>query len=48
METAVADIVDNSITAEARHINIRFAWNEGNPWLAVIDDGYDPYELMRR
>jgi len=40
MKTAVADIVDNSITAEAKHINIRFAWNEGNPWLAVIDDGY--------
>lgn len=40
METAVADIVDNSITAEARHINIRFAWNEGNPWVAIIDDGY--------
>ncbi len=40
METAVADIVDNSITAEARNINIRFAWNEGNPWVATIDDGY--------
>ncbi len=39
METAVADLVDNSITANALTIDIRFSWNEGNPWLAVIDDG---------
>jgi len=40
METAVADIIDNSITAKARHIDIRFAWDSGNPWLAIVDDGY--------
>ena len=40
METAIADIIDNSITAEAKNINIRFAWNEGDPWVAIIDDGY--------
>lgn len=39
METAVADLVDNSITANALRIDIRFSWNDGNPWLAVIDDG---------
>ncbi|MGB5157363.1 ATP-binding protein [Desulfobacterium sp. N47] len=39
IETAIADIIDNSITAEAGQINIRFAWNSGNPWLAIIDDG---------
>ena len=39
METALADVVDNSITAGSTNINIRYAWNSGNPWLAVIDDG---------
>jgi len=39
IETAIADVIDNSITAEAGHIAIRFAWNQGNPWLAIIDDG---------
>jgi len=40
IETAVADIVDNSIAAEAYTIDIRFAWNEGCPWLAIIDNGW--------
>jgi len=39
METAVADIIDNSITADAGIVWIRFAWNSDNPWLAIIDDG---------
>jgi len=39
METAVADLIDNSITAGASNIDIRFSWNDGNPWLAIIDDG---------
>ncbi|MCB9147563.1 MAG: ATP-binding protein [Caldilineaceae bacterium] len=39
IETAIADIIDNSITAGADYVNIRFAWNSGDPWLAVIDDG---------
>jgi hypothetical protein len=39
MQTAVADIIDNSITAKARQIWIRFNWNNGNPWIAVVDNG---------
>ena len=38
-ESAVADLIDNSITAKADLIHIRFSWNSGKPWLAVIDDG---------
>jgi hypothetical protein len=47
MESAIADIIDNSITAAAENIHIRFAWNEGTPWLAVLDDGcgMSPEEL---
>jgi len=39
MDTALADIVDNSITAGARQIDVRFLWNDGEPWLIVRDDG---------
>lgn len=39
LEAAVADIIDNSITAGARNISIRAGWKDGAPWLAVVDDG---------
>ncbi len=39
LDTALADIIDNSITAGARNISVQFRWNGGDPWLAVIDDG---------
>jgi hypothetical protein len=39
IEAAVADLVDNSITAQARNINIEFTWDGRDSWIAVIDDG---------
>lgn len=47
MESAIADVIDNSITAEANNIHVKFAWNDGDPWLAIIDDGHgmSPDEL---
>lgn len=39
IETALADILDNSITAGSTWISVRFAWNSGEPWIAVADDG---------
>lgn len=39
IETALADIIDNSISAGAENISVRFLWNEGNPWVAILDDG---------
>jgi hypothetical protein len=39
LDTAFADLFDNSITAEATAISVKFLWNHGNPWLAVIDNG---------
>ncbi len=39
METAVSDTIDNSITAQARRIWIRFSWNFDDPWVAIVDDG---------
>lgn len=39
MKTAVADIIDNSITAGASAIHIRYSWNAGKPWFAIADNG---------
>ena len=39
IEAAVADLVDNSITAQARNINVEFTWDGRNSWVAVTDDG---------
>ena len=39
MEAAVADIIDNSITAQAKHVHIRYGWTSEEPWIAVLDDG---------
>ncbi|MHA3793032.1 ATP-binding protein [Sphingomonas sp. YL-JM2C] len=38
-ETALADVIDNSITAGARNIDILSEANEADPALAVLDDG---------
>lgn len=39
-ESAVADIVDNSISAEAKRVSIRFAVDPSNLYVAICDDGY--------
>lgn len=39
LETAIADLVDNSISAGAVRIDIRFEWNGGDPVVTIIDDG---------
>jgi len=38
-ETALADLVDNSITAGAAAVEIDLQWNEGNPVAAILDNG---------
>lgn len=39
METAIADIIDNSLVAGARKIDLRFTWLGESSTIAVIDDG---------
>ena len=39
LETAVADIIDNSITACAKHITIQRHWNGGKSIISIKDDG---------
>jgi len=46
LESAVADIVDNSISAEATKIDIRFGWESADrPWLAILDNGHGMSEV---
>ena len=37
---ALADLIDNSIKAEARHIKVTCRYNSGDPRVSVLDDGY--------
>src|SRR5450759_3425989 len=39
LEAAVADIIDNSLTAGAKTVHIRYGWEQEKPWVAIIDDG---------
>ncbi len=38
-DSAVADIIDNSIAAGAQNIDLRYGWVADLPWIAIIDDG---------
>lgn len=38
-QAAIADLIDNSITAEARNIWIDFIWNGENSYATIRDDG---------
>ena len=48
LETAMADVIDNSITAGARNISLEADTTSANPWIAIIDDGHgmDEVELI--
>src|SRR4051794_31753883 len=37
--TAIADLVDNSITAGARMIEVRLHWAGRDSWVSIADDG---------
>ena len=39
IETAIADIIDNSISANAKNVWINFEWKGADTWLSVKDDG---------
>ncbi len=40
IETAIEDLIDNSITAKATTIEIGMIWNKGDPWAAILDNGH--------
>lgn len=38
-ETALADLVDNSLAAGARQVDIGLDWRDGDPLVEILDDG---------
>ena len=48
LEAAIADLVDNSIAAEAQRVDVEFTWDGEDSWVAVVDDGkgMTPGELV--
>lgn len=38
-QTAIADIIDNSIAAKAKRVDIRFTWSEKSSRIEIQDDG---------
>lgn len=40
LEAAVADIVDNSISASSKNIWVNFDWNGSETWISIMDDGH--------
>lgn len=39
LRTAIADIIDNSISANAANIWIEYKWDGANSWVKITDDG---------
>ncbi len=39
VQTAIADLVDNSITARAKHVDLVFMWVGTDSWISLTDDG---------
>lgn len=39
LETAVADLIDNSIAAGANTVDVQIDWNAGRPTVSILDDG---------
>ncbi len=37
--TAIADLIDNCITASASHVDVSFNWEGQNSWITILDDG---------
>lgn len=49
IETAVVDIIDNSISASAKNVWINFEWKGPDSWISIKDDGHgmDNDELIQ-
>ena len=48
LSMAVADLIDNSIFAQAKKIHVDYDWNDGNPWVRILDDGIGMSESRLR
>ena len=48
LQTAIADIIDNSIAASCKNVWLTMDWSSGSPYIAITDDGsgMDESELI--
>lgn len=49
IQAAIADIIDNSISAGAKNVWVDFNWKGADTWLSIKDDGVgmDDYDLIQ-
>lgn len=49
IEAAVADVIDNSISADSKNIHVNFEWKGSETWLSIKDDGHgmNNHELIQ-
>lgn len=40
LQTAIADIIDNSISAKAKNVYIDYLWRGKDSYITILDDGY--------
>jgi len=46
LNTAIADLIDNSISAKANNIWIQLHWDGEQSWIAISDDGDGMTEFL--
>jgi hypothetical protein len=47
-QTAIADLIDNSVSANSSNIHVQFRWDGRDSWIAVLDDGVGMSEEILR
>jgi hypothetical protein len=47
-QTAIADLIDNSISANSSNVDVQFRWDGHDSWIAVLDDGAGMSEEVLR
>ena len=46
-QTAIADLIDNSVSANSSIIDVHFRWDGHDSWIAVLDNGDGMSETNR-
>lgn len=47
-QTAIADLIDNSVSASSSNVDVQFRWEGYDSWIAVLDDGVGMSEDVLR
>jgi Histidine kinase-, DNA gyrase B-, and HSP90-like ATPase len=47
-QTAIADLIDNSVSANSLNVDVLFRWDGYDSWIAILDDGVGMTEEILR